>query len=305
MISIIVPVYNAAAVLERCLDSLRDQTFRNLEILLIDDGSTDGSGEICDRYAKEDSRFVVFHTENRGVVSARNLALEKIRGEYVMFADADDFVCPVYVSRLFEILNGSDCSVATCEAADLDPADTGLFQTPEKEEPFRVEAEAYDYLAAWSHRVIWGAIYKREVLEGLRFDERFSCSTDTLFMAQVLKKCRALMHTREKLYCYVQYPVSISKGRYDRKKFDDILVWEEVERLMGDESEFVRESIRRLLLIKCRWALDQMKRENCRDRRLYRTVRRKLIRRLPQIAGFSGTYLQRARFLRKVTRRAK
>lgn len=286
MISIIVPVYNAAATLKRCLGSLRGQTCPDLEILLVDDGSTDRSGAICDRYAREDSRFTVFHTENRGVVSARNLALENCKGDYVMFADADDFVCPAYVRRLHEILTGSDCSVATCEAADLKPEEADAFRTPEKETPRVIGIEEYDYAAPWSHRVVWGALIKRELLDGLEFDSRFACSTDTLFMAQVLKRCRRLVHTPEKLYCYVQYPVSLSKGRFDRKKFDDILVWKEIEKLMGDEAEAVRLSIRRVLLRKCRQALDKMKREKCPDRALRRTVRRELIRRLPQIAGF-------------------
>ena len=92
LISVIVPVYNREMYLERCVRSIMNQTYQNLEILLVDDGSTDGSGEICERLAKEDKRIRVFHKENGGSSSARNLGIREAKGEYLGFIDSDDYI---------------------------------------------------------------------------------------------------------------------------------------------------------------------------------------------------------------------
>ena len=101
MVSIIVPVYNVGAYLRKCLDSILNQTYRELEILVIDDGSTDRSGKICDEYRK-DRRVRVFHTENRGLSCARNLGLDEAKGEWIGFVDADDWIEP----DMYELLIG-------------------------------------------------------------------------------------------------------------------------------------------------------------------------------------------------------
>lgn len=99
LISVIVPVYNVEKYLPRCIDSIIDQTFKNFELLLIDDGSKDKSGEICDEYAKRDNRIKVFHKENGGVSSARNVGLDSAKGEWIIFCDSDDeFYCNAFKS---------------------------------------------------------------------------------------------------------------------------------------------------------------------------------------------------------------
>ncbi|MCM1192282.1 MAG: glycosyltransferase [Butyrivibrio sp.] len=101
MISVIVPVYNTKEYLERCVNSLLAQTWQDMEIILVDDGSTDGSGEICDRFAERDGRVRVFHKENGGSSSARNLGIDKAKGDYIGFADSDDYVEPDMYERLY------------------------------------------------------------------------------------------------------------------------------------------------------------------------------------------------------------
>ena len=102
LVSVIVPVYNVAPYLEQCLDSIVNQTYRNLEIILVDDGSTDESGAICDRYAEQDSRIQVVHKENGGQSSARNVALDMMTGEWVLFVDSDDWIELNTLELLFE-----------------------------------------------------------------------------------------------------------------------------------------------------------------------------------------------------------
>lgn len=92
LISVIVPVYNVEAYIEECLHSLREQTYKNLQIILVDDGSTDKSGNLCDAYAAKDSRFFVIHQKNKGVLAARNAGIEKARGSFIGFVDGDDWI---------------------------------------------------------------------------------------------------------------------------------------------------------------------------------------------------------------------
>ena len=100
-ISVIVPVYNTEKYLHRCVDSILAQTFTDFELLLIDDGSTDSSGAICDEYAQKDSRVRVFHKENGGVSSARNLGLDKAKGKWVTFVDSDDWIKESFLNKLY------------------------------------------------------------------------------------------------------------------------------------------------------------------------------------------------------------
>ena len=103
LISVIVPVYNIENYLERCVNSIREQTYNNLEILLVDDGSTDSSGALCDRFAEADERIRVFHKENGGSSSARNLGIAEAKGEYLGFVDSDDYIS----ANMYELLVGA------------------------------------------------------------------------------------------------------------------------------------------------------------------------------------------------------
>lgn len=114
LISVVVPVYNTEKYLAECLSSIIDQTYKNLEIVLIDDGSTDGSGKICDEYAKKDSRIVVVHQKNGGQSSARNKGLKIIHGKYVAMIDSDDKVMPNFIEKLLSAYSDKKCSLSLC-----------------------------------------------------------------------------------------------------------------------------------------------------------------------------------------------
>ena len=115
MISIIIPVYNAATLLPRCLDSILSQTFRDFTLILVNDGSTDGSGRICNEYAEKDDRIKVIHKENGGVSSARNAGLDISDGEFITFIDADDEIPQEYLSTLFRAITDSKADIAICD----------------------------------------------------------------------------------------------------------------------------------------------------------------------------------------------
>ena len=112
LISVIVPIYNVKAYLDRCVESLLGQSYKNLEIFLVDDGSTDGCGKVCDRYAAQDPRITVIHKKNGGLSDARNAALDVAQGEYYAFVDGDDWVSPYYVENLYRALRKADADMA-------------------------------------------------------------------------------------------------------------------------------------------------------------------------------------------------
>ena len=115
LVSVIVPVYKAEAYLHKCVDSLLAQTMTDFEVLLIDDGSPDRSGAICDEYAAKDSRIRVFHKENGGVASARQVGIENVRGEYTIHADPDDWVEPTMLEELYAKAKEDDADMVICD----------------------------------------------------------------------------------------------------------------------------------------------------------------------------------------------
>lgn len=114
LISVIVPVYKVEKYINKCVDSIINQTYTNLEIILVDDGSPDNCGNICDEYAKKDNRIKVVHKENAGVSSARNIGLEKSSGKYITFIDADDYVEKNYCEELLNILKIENADCVAC-----------------------------------------------------------------------------------------------------------------------------------------------------------------------------------------------
>jgi len=115
LISVIIPVYNVEPYLKKCLDSVVTQTYKEIEIILVDDGSTDGSGPICDEYAAQDKRIRVIHKRNGGLSDARNVGLDRCSGRYVTFIDSDDYVASDYVERLYRILVEYNADIAVCD----------------------------------------------------------------------------------------------------------------------------------------------------------------------------------------------
>ena len=273
-ISIIIPVYNCKKYLVRCLDSIKAQTWDNLEILLMDDGSTDGSGEICDDYAKGDRRFVVYHLPHGGVVAARNYALEQFTGNYFMFVDADDLVCEQYAERLYEVLIQENAQVVTCIAHDEDNWDISEYHYSGKKEPIHTTLDMYDFTQDWSHRVIWGAIYRKEILGDIRFRSEYDVSTDTLFFAEILAKVKETVHLNEELYCYIYYHESLAHGKFDRRKYSDIRVWERVGEIFRNAPEMVYISAKTNVVLHGLEALKKLYSYSDTDQKLCRDLMR-------------------------------
>jgi len=218
-ISVIVPVYNTEKYLRRCLDSILAQTFADFELILVDDGSTDKSGAICDEYARNDSRVKSIHKINGGVSSARNLGLTESLGVYVLFCDSDDFVAPTWCEELLELILQYPDSLVLCDIAK-DESETSFFF--EKKATCRTIQELSYFqlykkgLSAYS----WNKIYcKNKILKlGISFNESVSFSEDVLFNVEYYASCNNVVFLNRKLYCYTQHEDSAT-GAYNSNVF--------------------------------------------------------------------------------------
>lgn len=202
MISVIIPVYNAGTYLIPLVQSVLGQSYSDLEVILIDDGSKDGSGVVCDGLAQADARVRVFHKENGGQSTARNLGLEEARGELIAFADHDDVLHPKLYETLKQAMEQSGANVGACQfentpnerIPELDYTKPILpWETvPQQEIIHRF------FTPAW-HIPVWNKLYRREVVDGLRFHGAM-LGEDNLFSYRVLKRCEFLAFCPSVLY---------------------------------------------------------------------------------------------------------
>lgn len=223
LISIIVPIYKVEAYLPRCVDSILRQTYRNLEIILIDDGSPDKCPEICDSYIQKDSRIQVIHKKNGGLSDARNAGLDVAKGEFIAFIDSDDYVHPEMISTLFSLLkdNGSDISVC-----NFTPFTEKTSPSNKKPVICTLSGKAaaqrlYQSQFATQTVVAWDKLYKRKLFDHLRF-EVGKFNEDEFFTYQVLFLAQKVTFTTQELYYYFIRDTGISQAITNPKSLDGL-----------------------------------------------------------------------------------
>ena len=194
LVSIIVPIYNTEKYLPACLDSITTQTHQNLEIILIDDGSTDHSGQIANKYAQKDSRIKVIHQKNQGQSTARNLGLTMAKGEYVSFLDSDDEIKPTFIKELLTPLANSNASLSVCgmhyKRLKTNTAENVyISQLRPRRKPESLKAYIL-YLLAIDGRMYSSVnkLYRAKIATKLRFDTKLNFAEDTKFVLDYLAK---------------------------------------------------------------------------------------------------------------------
>lgn len=203
LVSVIVPVYNVEKYLSRCIDSILDQTYTDLELILIDDGSLDSSAHICDEYALRDKRIRVFHKDNGGVSSARNLGIVKAKGDWIMFVDADDWLdihTIKYVSNYFEKKDLIRFSYKSVFSEDGLQVEDYALKEYDSQKSFLSDAIMQNTYVA-----IWGGAYKRELFSSIMFDCSLSIGEDWLVFVLLLNQSLNFQIIQEPLYYYNRY----------------------------------------------------------------------------------------------------
>ena len=201
-VSIIIPVFNAVPWLRGCLDSVCAQTHQQLEILLVDDGSTDGSGAICEEYARADSRIRVIRQENCGVSAARNAGLATASGEWITFVDADDRIEADTIEYYLDLAGKHHADVVQCGVAVEEAATVTVLYCTARSELFSADEERKWFTLANS---TCNKLYRRETVQGIRYDENYPIGEDLLFNLQVLKRGATLVCGNQVKYHYVQH----------------------------------------------------------------------------------------------------
>lgn len=216
LISVIVPVYNVEKYLHKCIESIIRQTYTNLEILLIDDGSTDSSGIICDCYAEKDMRIKVFHKENGGQASARNFALEIAKGEFIGFVDSDDWIEPEMYQRLYEAIVANNVDISMCGRANISETGKVLNNVFTFKDGFSMsssEAIKRFLLLDGIDSASWDKLFKREIAVKHRYPLGLICE-DIPYVYNCIKSAKRIYHVGESFYNYLQRNNSTSRSRF-------------------------------------------------------------------------------------------
>lgn len=230
MISIIVAIYNEEEYVVHCIESILQQTYTDLQVLLIDDGSTDRSGKICDEYVAKDNRCRVIHQENKGIASARNVGLQHVIGEYVMFVDGDDYIHPRFCEILHNAIVLYGCSLAIADAKRVAPnaRDFELFDETLCMPEVLLQDELMQRLftmTGYRHTdiMVWGRLYKRELLNDVFLKD--IVGEDIEYNSRILLKVSKAVFVDASLYYWVQRPSSISRSPFSRRNIDELNVW--------------------------------------------------------------------------------
>jgi len=254
LISVIVPVYKVEKYLDRCVASIAAQTYENLEIILVDDGSPDRCGVLCDQWELKDSRVRVIHKENGGLSSARNAGVAVATGAYVGFIDSDDYIHPQMFEKLYAALieNNADISICNCDYVDeltgaidwnmrdISPVKTEVLTREQVYEKIAVPKKGYAYYVT-----AWNKLYPRSIFDELKFKEGF-IHEDEFFVHHLFGRCSRIATICDPLYFYVQRSGSITQRKATPRSLDGVYAYYDRYEFFRKEGQrtFARHALR-------------------------------------------------------------
>ena len=228
-ISIIITIYNVEKYLPTCIESIMYQTYKNLEMILVNDGSTDSCSQICNAYAEKDNRIKVIHKKNGGLSDARNVGLKQATGDLVSFVDSDDFVSPYFYQKLLNALIENNADIAECgflkfeKDSKLNEAKIDSYLNAEI---YETEKALDKLLIGPLSIVVWNKIYNKELLEGIEFPVN-KINEDEYWTYKVVAKAKKIVKIQDELYFYRQQATSIMGSGYSLKRLDGLHAHEE------------------------------------------------------------------------------
>jgi len=225
LISVIVPIYKVEAYLKRCVNSIQSQTYSNLEIILVDDGSPDRCGQLCDEFAGSDRRIRVLHKENGGLSDARNKGLSVANGEYVAFVDSDDYIAPFFVETLYNQLVKTDSDVALCSYAvvtkeqDFPPVSSDTPVTVYDREQLLLNLYDDNHEDATYFIVAWNKLYKSSLWKDVRFPTG-RIHEDEATTYRIFDQCQRGVYVKSPLYGYFTSDSSITRDAFSIRRLE-------------------------------------------------------------------------------------
>lgn len=224
LVSIIVPVYNAEQFLDRCINSILNQTYQKIELILVDDGSKDRSAEICTAWMSKDERVSYYYQKNAGVSTARNNGIENAHGEYIFFADADDYLNTTCIQHMTTTQERYAADIVVSNAIDVYDADRIKSYNSGSENILLKRDEAlYHFLREdLFTAVCWGRLYKKSCVESIRFDTTMRIAEDSKFFYDAIQNSKRICVIPERLYFYCIHQGSVVHSGFTPKYYDEL-----------------------------------------------------------------------------------
>lgn len=282
ILSVIMPIYNVEPYLDRCMESLVSQTYKNLEIILVDDGSTDNCPAKCDEWANRDSRIRVIHKPNGGLSDARNKGIEIATGEYIAFLDSDDYIDPNMYTAMIDALDRTNSQIATCGRYNLYENGKKEEQYTHHEEVVLSSLQALGELLGGGivEEAAWDKVYKKSLWKGIKFPVG-EINEDIPIMPYLFERASQVVCTGKPFYYYCENPGSITHANYNEKKRIVIKHIQEVSQYVETQHPDLKDAVHRF---QGRYAENfliifeqnpKLKRQYPEDYRFYRECTRK------------------------------
>lgn len=217
MISVVIPVYNVENYLSKCLDSVVGQTYKNLQIILVDDGSTDNSGRICDEYAVMDNRITVIHQDNKGAGAAKNAGLDLVEGELLSLIDSDDYIEPEFYEKMLSAMKKNNSDVVQCLFANVfvNNRYNRNFNFPSKSNrKLRTKDFLFEMLYDWKYSIFWNKLFKTSLLKDIRFPVGRKID-DEFFTYKLICNAKKVVNINDCLYNYRMRKTSVMNDNYE------------------------------------------------------------------------------------------
>lgn len=242
-VSVIVPVYNVEKYLDKCLQSIINQTYKDIEIIIVNDGSTDSSLNICEKYAEKHDNIILINKENGGLSDARNVGMQHASGDYYMFVDSDDFVSENIVKVLYNLCVKNDATIAICDPIHIKPNDAHSFESNSYYCVYNSEDALIEMLYQKSFLVsAWAKLYKKSCFENTEFPVGMFFE-DSAVMYKIFDQADKIVYTKAKLYAYVHRDGSITTNEFSKKDLDILKICDEMENYFKNSSQAIRNAV--------------------------------------------------------------
>lgn len=251
LISVIVPIYNVEDYLRKCIDSIINQTYKNLEIILVDDGSPDNCGKICDEYAQVDARIKVIHKKNGGVSDARNKGIENAKGQYIAFVDPDDSVLPAMFETLLSVAVKENTDIVQCNYSYI--FEDGHIETTAQKITSNIlhdEENVFSFFNGEIYPVIFAKLFKSSLLKNIRFNTNLKISEDRLFVYECCRNAGKIKLLESVYYYYLQRSTSAIHV-FNIKHFDDDIYVTQLFLEQYGKYKDVRENLENMIIRRC------------------------------------------------------